>query len=113
MRIATWNVNGVKGRMPRFPALAHGQRSHHGVAVLTRAGNAVEVRRGLPGNDEDTRARYLECDVGELRIASVYVPNGNPVPSPNFDYKLDWTQRFLLHAAKLFRRGKRRRAGST
>lgn len=139
MRIATWNVNGVKGRMPRllewldharpdvvclqeiktadatfpfdalaaagYPALAHGQRSHHGVAVLTRAGNAVEVRRGLPSNDEDTRARYLECDVGELRIASVYVPNGNPVPSPNFDYKLDWTQRFLAHAAKLFRRG--------
>jgi exodeoxyribonuclease-3 len=88
-----------------YPAIAHGQRSHHGVAILTRAGNAVEVRRGLPRNDADTRARYLECDVGDLRVASVYVPNGNPVPSPNFDYKLEWTGRFIEHAAKLFRRG--------
>ena len=145
LRIATWNVNGVKGRMPLllewldrsrpdvvclqeiktadatfpfetlaaagYPALAHGQRSHHGVAILTRAGNAVEVRRGLPRNDADTRARYLECDVGDLRLASVYVPNGNPVPSANFDYKLEWTGRFLEHAAKLFRRGRTVLAG--
>ena len=140
MRIATWNVNGVKGRLPRllewleerrpdvaclqeiktadatfpfaalaaagYPAIAHGQRSHHGVAILTRKGNAVEVRRGLPGNDADTRARYLECDVEGLVVASVYVPNGNPVPSENFDYKLAWTRRFVDHAAALARGGR-------
>jgi exodeoxyribonuclease-3 len=140
MRIATWNVNGVKGRFPRllewlaetrpdlaclqeiktadatfpfdalaeagYPAIAHGQRSHHGVAVLARGGGAVEVRRGLPRNDADTRARYLECDWKGLRIASVYVPNGNPVPSANFDYKLAWTERLIDHAAKLFASGR-------
>ena len=140
MRIATWNVNGVRGRLPRllewlaeskpnvaclqeiktadetFPreaieeagysVITHGQRSHHGVAVLTRGCKAVEVRRGLPKNDADFRARYLECDVDGLRIASVYVPNGNPVPSDNFDYKLGWTQRFIDHAAALMASGK-------
>jgi len=139
MRIATYNVNGVKGRLPRllewldetrpdvaclqeiktadatFPlapieaagyhALVHGQRSHHGVAVLSRA-RAREVRRGLPRNDEDFRARYLECELAGLTIASVYVPNGNPVPSPNFDYKLAWTRLFLEHAAGLASRGR-------
>ena len=140
MRIATYNVNGVKGRLPRllewledakpdvaclqeiktadatFPleaieaagyrAITHGQRAHHGVAVLRRRKKPVEVRRGLPRNDEDFRARYLECDVDGLTIASVYVPNGNPVPSPNFDYKLAWTRLFLAHAAELVARGK-------
>ncbi|HEX7687888.1 MAG TPA: exodeoxyribonuclease III [Burkholderiaceae bacterium] len=135
MRIATFNVNGVKGRLPRllewldettpdvaclqeiktgdatFPhepieaagyrALWHGQPRHHGVAVLSRADAPREVRRGLPGDDADGQARYLEVDVGPLRVASVYLPNGNPVPSDNFDYKLRWFERFIAHAASL------------
>ena len=135
MRIATFNVNGIRGRLPRlmewleecrpdlaclqeiktadatFPAeriaeagyhsLVHGQRSHHGVAVLARGAMPRELRRGLPGNEDDPRARYLECETQGIRVVSVYVPNGNPVPSPNFDYKLAWTERFLDHAASL------------
>ena len=84
-----------------YRAITHGQRSHHGVAILARDPGIAESRRGLPKNDEDTRARYLECDVGELRVASVYVPNGNPVPSPNFEYKLAWTHLFIEHTAAL------------
>jgi len=60
-----------------------------------------EVRRGLPGDDADGQARYLEADVGDLRVASVYLPNGNPVPSDNFDYKLAWFKRFNAHAQSL------------
>ena len=135
MRIATFNVNGVNGRLPRllewlserqpdiaclqeiktsdatFPreklqeagyrCAVHGQRAHHGVAILSRNGELVESRRGLPKNDADTRARYLECAVDGLRVASVYVPNGNPVPSENFEYKLAWTHLFIEHAAML------------
>jgi len=140
MRIATFNVNGVNGRLPRllewlserqpdvaclqeiktsdatFPSeklaaagyqcRVHGQRSHHGVAILSRNGDLAESRRGLPKNDEDSRARYLECDVSDLRVASVYVPNGNPVPSPNFEYKLAWTHLLIEHAAMLVARRK-------
>lgn len=139
MKVATFNVNGVKGRLPRllewlaetapdvaclqeiktgdatFPiapiraagydAVWHGQRSHHGVAILSRVGTPVEVRRGLPGDDSDLASRYLEADVGGLRIASVYLPNGNPVPSPNFDYKLRWMERFIAYAHDLMASG--------
>ena len=136
MRIATYNVNGVNGRLPRllewlreerpdvaclqeiktveerFPSaalleagyrsLVHGQRSHHGVAILSRAA-AKERRRGLPGNDEDREARYLEAEVGGVVVASVYLPNGNPQPGPRFDYKLAWFERLNAHAATLAR----------
>jgi exodeoxyribonuclease-3 len=138
MKVATFNVNGVKGRLPRlvewldetqpdivclqeiktgdatFPALAleaagyrsiwHGQKSHHGVAILARAGTVpepVEVRRGLPGDGADLQARYLEADVGGLRVASVYLPNGNPAPGDKFDYKLAWFERLRAHARTL------------
>ena len=139
MRIATFNVNGVNGRLPRllewlhetqpdvaclqeiktsdpkFPAaplraagydaIWHGQRSHHGVAILARNAEPIEVRRGLPADDADGQARYLEAEFGGLVIASVYLPNGNPTGSPNFLYKLAWFDRFVAHAADLIARG--------
>jgi exodeoxyribonuclease III len=139
MKVATFNVNGFKGRLPRllewleetrpeiaclqeiktgdatFPievveaagyhAVWHGQPRHHGVAILARAEKPIEVRRGLPGDDADGQARYLEADVFGLRVASVYLPNGNPVPSPNFDYKLAWFERFNAHAQSLLADG--------
>ena len=135
LKIATFNVNGVNGRLPRllewlaesrpdiaclqeiktddtkFPALPleaagyravwHGQRSHHGVAILARGETPHEVRRGLPGDDSDGQSRYLEADVQGLRIASVYLPNGNPQPGPKFDYKLAWFDRLIRHARTL------------
>jgi len=135
LKIATFNVNGVKGRMPRllewlaeeqpdiaclqeiktadptFPAapieeagygvVFHGQRSHHGVAILARGEKPVEIRRGLPGDDADGQARWLEAEAKGLHVVSVYLPNGNPVPSANFDYKLAWFERLIVHAATL------------
>jgi exodeoxyribonuclease-3 len=139
MKVATFNVNGVKGRMPRllewlaatrpdiaclqeiktgdatFPlgpigsagyhVIWHGQPRHHGVAILSRTAPPEEIRRGLPGDGSDKQARYLEVDVGGLRVASVYLPNGNPVPSENFDYKLAWFQRLNAHAQTLIESG--------
>lgn len=135
MKIATFNINGIKARLPRLkewleetrPAVAclqetkcmdenfpaaefealgygaiwHGQKSFNGVAILadTRAGleKPVEVQRGLgidgPKEGEGEQARYLEADVGGLRIACIYLPNGNPQPGPKFDYKLAWMER--------------------
>jgi len=139
VKVATFNVNGVKGRLPRllewlaetqpdvaclqeiktgdatFPAKAiedagygaiwHGQRSHHGVAVLARGRKPVEVRRGLPGDAGDVASRWLESEVDGLRIVSLYLPNGNPVPSPNFDYKQRWMERLVSHARTLMDSG--------
>jgi exodeoxyribonuclease-3 len=137
MKIATYNVNGVNGRLPRllewleetrpdvaclqeiktddskFPARAleaagygavwHGQRSHHGVAILARGETPAEIRRGLPGDEGDVQARYLEAEVKGLTVASIYLPNGNPQPGPKFDYKLAWFDRLIAHAATLER----------
>lgn len=139
MKIATFNVNGVKGRMPRLlewleetrPDIAclqeiktgdatfphaplqaagyhvvwHGMPRFHGVAVLARGAPLIEIRRGLPGDDADGQARYLEVQIGELRVASVYLPNGNPVGSDNFEYKLRWMKRFNAHARTLIEAG--------
>ena len=135
MKLATYNVNGVNGRLPRllewleasapdvvclqelktsdskFPiraieqagygAVWHGQRAHHGVAVLARGVTPVERRRGLPGDDNDQHSRYLEVDVHDLIVGSVYLPNGNPVGSPNFSYKLQWFERLIRYAGSI------------
>jgi exodeoxyribonuclease-3 len=85
-----------------YGAVWHGQRAHHGVAILARGKEPVEIRRGLPGDSSDAQTRYLEATVGDLVVASIYLPNGNPVPSANFDYKLRWFERFLAHAETLY-----------
>src|ERR1700741_1886339 len=108
MKIATWNVNSVKVRLPHllawlqeaqpdvlclqeikclaedFPTLelkglgyhveARGQRAYTGVALLSRE-PAADVLRGLAGDDGDTQARYLEATFGDVRVASLYLPN--------------------------------------
>ncbi|WP_421849098.1 exodeoxyribonuclease III [Oricola sp.] len=130
MRIATWNINGIKARLetvtswleqskpdivcmqeiksvdenfPRevFEALGyhvetHGQKSFNGVAILSLT-PFDEVNRGLPGDPEDEQARFIEgvfsTASGVLRVVSLYLPNGNPVDSPKFPYKLGWMDR--------------------
>jgi len=84
-----------------YHALVHGQKGFNGVAILSRA-PAEEVRRGLPGDDADEQARYLEADVDGVRVASIYLPNGNPQPGPKFDYKLGWMARLDAHARALY-----------
>ena len=140
LKVATYNVNGVNGRLPRllewlhetspdivclqeikttdekcparaleaagYQSLWHGQRSHHGVAILAKGERPVEIRRGLPGDELDRQARYLEAEVKGLVVASVYLPNGNPQPGPKFDFKLAWFERFNAHARRLIDSGK-------
>jgi len=84
-----------------YSAAWHGQKGFNGVAVLARGDDLVEVRRGLPGDPDDTHSRYLEARTHGLVIASIYLPNGNPQPGPKFDYKLAWFQRLSEHATSL------------
>ena len=65
----------------------HGQKSYNGVAIASRY-PIKDVMCGLPGNDNDEQARYIEASIESVRIASIYLPNGNPAPGPKFDYKL-------------------------
>jgi exodeoxyribonuclease-3 len=83
----------------------HGQKSWNGVAILSRGRQPTETRRGLPGDSDDTHSRYIEADVGGVRVGCLYLPNGNPAPGPKFDYKLRWFDRFNRYAKSLLADG--------
>jgi exodeoxyribonuclease-3 len=138
MKIATFNINGIKARIEALPAWlsearpdvallqeiksvdeafpreifeemgyvveTHGQKSFNGVAILSRL-PLEDVERGLPGDETDNQARYIEATVvGErdaLRLCGLYLPNGNPAPGPKFDYKLAWMDRLRTRAKDL------------
>lgn len=136
MKIATWNINGVKARIESlcqwlqdskpdivclqeiksvdegFPRLeiealgyhveTHGQKGFNGVALLSKM-KPDEVNRGLPGDDADEQARFIEgvfsVDGGVLRVCSLYLPNGNPSDDPvKYPYKLRWMSRLEAFA---------------
>jgi|SRR5579864_4406815 len=77
-----------------------GQRAYNGVALLTRE-PARDVISGLPGDPTDSHARYLEATVGAVRVASIYLPNGNPSNSDKFPYKIAWMRRLAARARDL------------
>ena len=84
-----------------YGGVYHGQKGFNGVAVLARGVQPVERKRGLDGEPEDEHSRYIECEIGDLIVASIYLPNGNPQPGPKFDYKLRWMQRLADRARAL------------
>ena len=88
-----------------YSAIWHGQKSWNGVAILSRVGEPVETRRGLPQDPDPSHSRYLEAAVCGLLIGNLYLPNGNPWPGPKFDYKLAWMDRLQAHAADLLASG--------
>jgi exodeoxyribonuclease III len=138
MRIASWNVNSVRQRLPHLLAYLKdaapdvlclqelkcengafprqevedagynvailGQKTFNGVALLSKA-PLEDVRIGLPGF-EDVQSRYIEGAVadgagGLYRIASIYLPNGNPVATDKYPYKLAFMSALAAHAAEL------------
>ncbi len=79
-----------------YKAIWHGQKGFNGVAILADGEQPEEIQRGLDGEPEDEHSRYIEAQVFGIRVACIYLPNGNPQPGPKFDYKLRWMDR--LHA---------------
>jgi exodeoxyribonuclease-3 len=87
-----------------YNCAVHGQKTYNGVAVLSKRPMEDATLR-LPGADHDDHARYLEAVIpakkGIVRVASIYAPNGNPVNSDKFGYKLEWLKRLAKHAREL------------
>ena len=138
MKIATWNINGVKARIDGllawlklagpdvvclqeiksvsegFPAAdiealgynvaVHGQKGFNGVALLSRF-PLEDVRRGLPGEPDEAQSRYIEALIpgpnGVVRVGGLYLPNGNPIGTEKYTYKLAWMERLEAHARTL------------
>lgn len=129
MKIATFNINGIKARIEALPAWlaqakpdvvclqeiksvdeafprelfqdmgyhveTHGMKAFNGVAILSKL-PLEDVARGLPGDPLDEQARWIEATVigtRAIRVCGLYLPNGNPVPGPKYDYKLGWMER--------------------
>ncbi|MEW6310994.1 MAG: exodeoxyribonuclease III [Pseudomonadota bacterium] len=100
---ADFPIDDIRGA--GYGAIWHGQKSWNGVAILARDSEPLEIRRGLPGDPDDSHSRYLEAAVHGVIVASLYLPNGNPQPGPKFDYKLSWFERLIEHAAGLLASG--------
>ena len=87
-----------------YNVATHGQKGFNGVAVLSKT-RFDDIRRGLPGADDDVQSRYLEVTIsvptGAFTVASIYLPNGNPIGTEKFTYKLAWMERLLAHAQDL------------
>ena len=86
-----------------YNVAVHGQKTYNGVALVSKA-RLEDVRRGLPGDDGDEQARYIEAVVSgpePVRVASIYLPNGNPTGTEKFAYKLGWMARLNAHARTL------------
>jgi exodeoxyribonuclease-3 len=141
MKIATWNINGVRARLDSasawlkdvqpdilcfqeiksedasFPGqvfedlgyniAVHGQKGFNGVAILSKR-PLEDVRTGLPGDDGDEQSRFIEAVVsvesGAIRIGGLYLPNGNPIASEKFAYKLAWMKRLEDYVRTLLAR---------
>ncbi len=86
-----------------YRCAVHGQKGFNGVAILSRAEAAVAT--GLPGDEADVQARYIEAIIPDgargLRVASIYLPNGNPVGTDKYPYKLAFMDRLIAHARGL------------
>jgi len=146
MKIATFNINGIKARVkalsdwleeaqpdvailqeiksvdenfPRelfedmgYNVETHGQKSFNGVAILSKL-PLEDVTRGLPGDDSDEQARWIEATVvgkTAIRLCGLYLPNGNPVELDDqgqpveggkYAYKLAWMERMHARAQQL------------
>jgi exodeoxyribonuclease-3 len=88
-----------------------GQRAYNGVALISKE-PPRDVRCGLPGAEDDEQARYIEASFSssgsgaggeDVRVGSLYLPNGNPIGTDKFTYKLAWMERLLGHAQELLR----------
>jgi exodeoxyribonuclease-3 len=77
-------------------------KSYNGVAIAARH-PISDVMIGLPGDDGYEQARYMEASIGGARVATIYLPNGNPAPGPKFDYKLAWMNRLTARATDLLK----------
>ena len=89
-----------------YNVATHGQKGFNGVAILSKS-PLEDVTRGLPGDDTDPQARWIEALVPSgkkvVRVVSLYLPNGNPIGTEKFSYKLNWMARLKAHAASLLK----------
>lgn len=84
-----------------YGAVWHGQKGFNGVAILAK-GDTPKLRTvGLPGDPDDSHSRYIEAEINGVTVGSIYLPNGNPVGTEKFNYKIRWMERLCAHSSEL------------
>ena len=139
MKIATWNVNSIRVRLPHvidfikkqspdvlllqelkaqdhdipksdledtgYNVIFKGQKAYNGVAILSKHPVSDIVTSLYEDEDHNEQARYIECWVDSknsgIRVASIYLPNGNPINTEKFIYKIEWMTKLKQHVEKL------------
>ena len=139
MKIATWNVNSIRVRLPHvidfikkqspdvlllqelkaqdhdipksdledtgYNVIFKGQKAYNGVAILSKYPVSDIVTSLYEDEDHNEQARYIECWVDSknsgIRVASIYLPNGNPINTEKFIYKIEWMTKLKQHVEKL------------
>ena len=84
----------------KYHAIFVGQKAYNGVAILADEPVTVQLT-SLPGDETDTQARFIQATYRDLTLINIYLPNGNPVESEKFPYKLAWMERLYLHLKTL------------
>jgi len=129
-KIASWNVNSIKARLthvqeflntnqidflflqelkgesfpdisPDYHATYMGQKAYNGVAILSRQKDVRLISNKLNGDETDDQARYLEVEWNGIRLINIYLPNGNPLGTEKFDYKIKWMERLFIRLNEL------------
>ena len=90
-------------RKAGYHAIWNGQKTWNGVAILSKGAEPIQTRDALPGDKADDQSRYIEAAINGILVGCIYLPNGNPVPGPKFQYKLDWCKRLQAHGRKLLK----------
>ena len=139
MKIASFNINGIKARLPNlrrwlkdekpdilgiqelksdniglseemfkdlgYYSIFNGQKGYNGCAILSKY-KILNPNFTLPGTENDNQSRWLSAEIEGLLICNLYLPNGNPIGTEKFEYKLKWMQKLISHAKKLVNLGK-------
>jgi exodeoxyribonuclease III len=89
-----------------YASAVQGQKTYNGVAILSKL-PLENVVRGLPGDESDEQSRYIQATVIDgdrtTTVACIYLPNGNPVDTPKYAYKLAWMDRLIAHSKTLLK----------
>ncbi len=102
LKCVTENFPAEEFKAAGYDAAVFGQKAWNGVALLSKH-KIDDVKTGLPGDETDEQSRYIEATVNGIRIASIYLPNGNPVDTEKYPYKLRWFDRLNAHAQDLLK----------
>jgi exodeoxyribonuclease-3 len=88
-----------------YGSLWLGEGRWNGVAILGKGTQPIATRLALPNHEKDSQSRYLEAAVHGVVVGNLYLPNGNPLGSPKFAYKLAWFESLIAHAQTLYDSG--------